>query len=1131
MRSVRLSLVVMGLMTLGAALAYGQALERPNVIWARVTSEPIVLDGRLEEVSWQKAESVRLQYGKTSELIPGSGWKDESGVKPSDPLDATLKFLVSGNYLYMAAVVRDSSVGGGLFNQFDGFLMNMRDHSKVDRPAPPFEYFYGWVTEGWADPNTGNVGASPGFFGWASGDREVWDAVTVVDGVSNDDTSPDNGYTVEFKFNLTPRGYDVTKPEGDIIEFNVSIYDADWHWPHNVDKFSGNRTWWCGPWGNASAYDVARIYARPDVTVDSGPVPEVGAEVVIPNGVNYADPVIDGRLDEAVWAKASGLEIRYGDDELRASYPGIGPWRSGQFQPEIGGVRAPVLDPGDATVKWFFKDDVLYIGVEVRDQAVTGENQYDMWDGIRFIINDRATMNPDDHNLERRQLTVRVDSLGSLAVMDYLAYMIDSLQMAQAAMALKPGTTVNDYNDIDEGYSFELAIDLKGLGYPVGRGDGVLFISATLFDGDAFANPADNYGTRTWWMRESTWPAAPAWAYMDPNTYVPDGEVTSALERPNVIWARVTSEPIVLDGRLEEVSWQKAESVRLQYGKTSELIPGSGWKDESGVKPSDPLDATLKFLVSGNYLYMAAVVRDSSVGGGLFNQFDGFLMNMRDHSKVDRPAPPFEYFYGWVTEGWADPNTGNVGASPGFFGWASGDREVWDAVTVVDGVSNDDTSPDNGYTVEFKFNLTPRGYDVTKPEGDIIEFNVSIYDADWHWPHNVDKFSGNRTWWCGPWGNASAYDVARIYARPDVTVDSGPVPEVGAEVVIPNGVNYADPVIDGRLDEAVWAKASGLEIRYGDDELRASYPGIGPWRSGQFQPEIGGVRAPVLDPGDATVKWFFKDDVLYIGVEVRDQAVTGENQYDMWDGIRFIINDRATMNPDDHNLERRQLTVRVDSLGSLAVMDYLAYMIDSLQMAQAAMALKPGTTVNDYNDIDEGYSFELAIDLKGLGYPVGRGDGVLFISATLFDGDAFANPADNYGTRTWWMRESTWPAAPAWAYMDPNTVIPAPTGIADRREERVPTVFALLGNYPNPFNPSTVIRYALPENGIVTLRVFDVLGRLVATMPLGQQEAGIKEVSFDAAGMSSGVYLYQLQLAAKSGHVSVTRTGKMLAVK
>ncbi len=603
------------------------------------------------------------------------------------------------------------------------------------------------------------------------------------------------------------------------------------------------------------------------------------------------------------------------------------------------------------------------------------------------------------------------------------------------------------------------------------------------------------------------------------------------LERPNVIWARATGEPIVVDGRLDEASWGKAESVRLQYGKSSGLIPGSGWKDESGVKPSDPLDATLKFLVSGNYLYMAAVVRDSSVGGGLFNQFDGFLMNMRDHSKVDRPAPPFEYFYGWVTEGWADPRTGEVGALPGFFGWAAGDREVWDAATVVDGVSNDDSAPDGGYVVEFRFNLTPRGYDVTRAEGDIVEFNVSVYDADWHWPHNADRFSGNRTWWCGPWGNASAYDVARIYARPDVTVDSGPVPLVGPEVVIPNGVNYGDPVIDGRLDEEVWVRASGLEIRYGDEELRASYPGIGPWRSGQFQPEIAGVRAPVLDPGDATVKWFFKGDMLYLGVDVRDQAVTGMNLYDMWDGIRFIINDRAVMNPDDHNLERRQLTVRVDSLGSLMVMDYLAYLIDSLGMAQAAMALKPNTTVNDANDIDDGYSFEIALDLKGLGYPVGRGDGDLFISATLFDGDAFLNAADNYGTRTWWMRESTWPAAPAWAYMDPNTLIPLPVGLAQRPQEDVPRSFAILGNYPNPFNPSTVIRYALPEDGMVTLKVFDLLGRTLATRQLGLQRAGIKEVSFDATGLSSGVYLYQLQLTAPGGHVSVSRTGKMIAVK
>ncbi|MFZ5516910.1 MAG: T9SS type A sorting domain-containing protein [Candidatus Zhuqueibacterota bacterium] len=1127
----KLSIVVMCLTMVIAVLAHGQALERPNVIWARTTSETITLDGLLTEASWSNAEAVRIQHGQTSTLIPGSGWYNEAGVAPSDPTDATLKFLVSGNNLYVAAQVKDASVGGGLFNKFDGFLMNLRDHSGAGRPAGSFEYFYGWVTETWADTTLDEVGALPGFFGWASGDRLVWDAVTVVDGVSNDDATPDGGYTVELMFNLDPRGYDVTASDGDIVEFNISIYDADWQWPLDMEKFSGNRTWWGGPWGNASAYDVIRIYAKPSVTVASGAVPVVGPEIVVPNGVNHADPVIDGVLDETVWSKIEGLDIRYGDDDLRASYPGIGPWRSGQYQPAINSVTAAVVDPGDATVKWFFKGDMLYLGVDVRDQAVWGLNNFDQWDGIRFIINDRAELSEAEHNLISQQLTVRMDSLGQMIAGDYLAMLIDSLQGGQAALKLKGASTANDFNDIDEGYSIEIAVDLKKLGYPTGRGDGVLFISATLFDGDSFANPADDYGTRTWWMRESTWPAGPALAYMDPAEVIENGHEATELERPNVIWARTTSETITLDGLLTEASWSNAEAVRIQHGQTSTLIPGSGWYNEAGVAPSDPTDATLKFLVSGNNLYVAAQVKDASVGGGLFNKFDGFLMNLRDHSGAGRPAGSFEYFYGWVTETWADTTLDEVGALPGFFGWASGDRLVWDAVTVVDGVSNDDATPDGGYTVELMFNLDPRGYDVTASDGDIVEFNISIYDADWQWPLDMEKFSGNRTWWGGPWGNASAYDVIRIYAKPSVTVASGAVPVVGPEIVVPNGVNHADPVIDGVLDETVWSKIEGLDIRYGDDDLRASYPGIGPWRSGQYQPAINSVTAAVVDPGDATVKWFFKGDMLYLGVDVRDQAVWGLNNFDQWDGIRFIINDRAELSEAEHNLISQQLTVRMDSLGQMIAGDYLAMLIDSLQGGQAALKLKGASTANDFNDIDEGYSIEIAVDLKKLGYPVGRGDGVLLISATLFDGDSFANPADDYGTRTWWMRESTWPAAPAWAFMDPEVIIPGGASQIDKENGQLPTEFEIVSNYPNPFNPSTTIVYSLPAEGSVVLKVYNVLGRAVAVQQLGLQQAGTKSILFDARNLGSGVYFYQLQYQSKARGTMVTSAHKMLILK
>ena len=91
----------------------------------------------------------------------------------------------------------------------------------------------------------------------------------------------------------------------------------------------------------------------------------------------------------------------------------------------------------------------------------------------------------------------------------------------------------------------------------------------------------------------------------------------------------------------------------------------------------------------------------------------------------------------------------------------------------------------------------------------------------------------------------------------------------------------------------------------------------------------------------------------------------------------------------------------------------------------------------------------------------------------------------------------------------------------------LPTEIALDQNYPNPFNPSTSIRFALPESETVTLRVFDTLGRPVATL-LDQKPhtAGTHTVSFDGAGLASGVYLYRLEVGA-----SVVMTRYMQLIK
>lgn len=77
----------------------------------------------------------------------------------------------------------------------------------------------------------------------------------------------------------------------------------------------------------------------------------------------------------------------------------------------------------------------------------------------------------------------------------------------------------------------------------------------------------------------------------------------------------------------------------------------------------------------------------------------------------------------------------------------------------------------------------------------------------------------------------------------------------------------------------------------------------------------------------------------------------------------------------------------------------------------------------------------------------------------------------------------------------------------------VPETYALMQNYPNPFNPETTLRYQLAESGNVKLEVYDVLGRKVATLVDGRQEAGRYAIKFNAAayGLASGIYFYRLQ--------------------
>lgn len=88
-----------------------------------------------------------------------------------------------------------------------------------------------------------------------------------------------------------------------------------------------------------------------------------------------------------------------------------------------------------------------------------------------------------------------------------------------------------------------------------------------------------------------------------------------------------------------------------------------------------------------------------------------------------------------------------------------------------------------------------------------------------------------------------------------------------------------------------------------------------------------------------------------------------------------------------------------------------------------------------------------------------------------------------------------------------------------------PKEFKLEQNFPNPFNPTTTIQYQLPTDSKITLKVYDILGSEVITLVNEEQEAGYKEIKFNAGNIASGIYIYRLH---SGDFVSVK---KMMVVK
>jgi hypothetical protein len=149
---------------------------------------------------------------------------------------------------------------------------------------------------------------------------------------------------------------------------------------------------------------------------------------------------------------------------------------------------------------------------------------------------------------------------------------------------------------------------------------------------------------------------------------------------------------------------------------------------------------------------------------------------------------------------------------------------------------------------------------------------------------------------------------------------------------------------------------------------------------------------------------------------------------------------------------------------------------------------------------------------------------------------AFEGPIDTFGFSGKLAVKGTASVRDAGCLLVRPGSVPARIVAADAPADQLPSVAALYQNYPNPFNPSTVIRFDLEEPSLVSLAVYDILGREVARLlDHAPFDAGEAETEFDAGRLASGVYLYKLSVVGVpeegAGAGARTLVGKMMVLR
>ena len=338
-------------------------------------------------------------------------------------------------------------------------------------------------------------------------------------------------------------------------------------------------------------------------------------------------------------------------------------------------------------------------------------------------------------------------------------------------------------------------------------------------------------------------------------------------------------------------------------------------------------------------------------------------------------------------------------------------------------------------------------------------------------------------------------------------------------------VDPAEITIDGKLDEAAWSGAGHADLitSTGYEIWTNKY-----YREALTEPDYDEFYGRLLWAKDTLYAFIRIDEIVndstnlfWAGQWTGDQLFVGlTNRFGVdlagnYDGNVYTAPD----GPYHFLIMGDQLTLNAGSETYIPE-EYRCNFADSLAVFDPATIARMAAVIDTVNGV---WDVELAIyhpnvDAQGsVGFNIGGSTGSR--QSQEQNGDAYAYycwqpnvPDDPYAIPP--VDETdpgshTLKTSVAWAMLNFVALI---SDVKTAEPGGIPSGFALTQNYPNPFNPSTSIRFELAKSGPVTLKVYNTLGQLVTTLiDAKPYTAGRYSVSWNAAGLPSGVYLYKLE--------------------